>query len=120
MRDADKLGVLELSQQVRELAGRARDKRLSLEEMTNGTFSISNLGRFGIESFTAVINPPEGAILAIGTLREEPVVQGGAVVPGKRMRMTLSCDHRVIDGAVGARFCAALKRLLESPTNMLI
>jgi len=120
VRDADKLGVLELSQQVRELAGRARDKRLSLEEMTNGTFSISSLGMFGIESFTAVINPPEGAILAVGTLREEPVVQGCAVVPGKRMRMTLSCDHRVIDGAVGARFCAALKRLLESPTNMLI
>jgi len=120
VRDADKLGVLAISQQVRELAGRARDKRLSLEEMTHGTFSISNLGMFGIESFTAVINPPEGAILAVGTLREEPVVKDGALAPGKRMRMTLSCDHRVIDGAVGARFCAAVKGLLESPTNMLI
>jgi pyruvate dehydrogenase E2 component (dihydrolipoamide acetyltransferase) len=120
VRDADKLGVLAISQQVRELAGRARDKRLSLEEMTNGTFSISNLGMFGIESFTAVINPPEGAILAVGTLREEPVVKDGALAPGKRMRMTLSCDHRVIDGAVGARFCASVKGLLESPTNMLI
>ncbi|NOY90461.1 MAG: 2-oxo acid dehydrogenase subunit E2 [Deltaproteobacteria bacterium] len=120
VRDADKLGVLAISQQVRELAGRARDKRLSLEEMTNGTFSISNLGMFGIESFTAVINPPEGAILAVGALREEPVVKGDVLAPGKRMRMTLSCDHRVIDGALGARFCAALKRLLESPANMLI
>jgi len=120
VRDADKLGVLRISQTVRELAGRARDKRLSLEEMTNGTFSISNLGMYGIESFTAVINPPEGAILAVGALREEPVVKNGALAPGKRMRMTLSCDHRVIDGAMGARFCAALKGLLESPTNMLI
>ncbi len=120
VRDADKLGVLAISEQVRELAGRARDKRLSLEEMSHGTFSISNLGMFGIESFTAVINPPEGAILAIGTLREEPVVNDGVLAPGKRLRMTLSCDHRVIDGAVGARFCAAVKRLLESPANMLI
>lgn len=120
VRDADRLGLLELSRSVRELAGRAKDKRLSPDEMAGGTFSVSNLGMFGIESFTAVINPPQGAILAVGTLREEPVVKDGALAPGKRMRMTLSCDHRVIDGAVGARFCAALKRLLEAPTNMLI
>ena len=88
--------------------------------MQNGTFSISNLGMFGIEEFAAVINPPEGAILAVGAVREEAVVQGGAIAPGKRMRMTLSCDHRVVDGAVGARFLAALKKLLEAPVTMLV
>jgi pyruvate dehydrogenase E2 component (dihydrolipoamide acetyltransferase) len=75
---------------------------------------------FGIEEFTAVINPPEGAILAVGTIRDEPVVEDGVIVPGKRMRFTMSCDHRVIDGATGARFMAALKTLLEAPSNMLL
>jgi pyruvate dehydrogenase E2 component (dihydrolipoamide acetyltransferase) len=120
VRDADAKGVAEIAREVRELAQRARDKKLKPEEFTGGTFSISNLGMYGIEHFTAVINPPEGAILAVGTIREEPVVRGADVVPGKRMRMTMSCDHRVIDGATGAQFLAVLKRLLETPASMLI
>ncbi len=120
IRDADRKGVMQIAEEVRDLAARARDKKLQLEEMTNGTFSISNLGMFGIEEFTAVINPPEGAILAVGTIRNEPVVEDGAIVPGKRMRFTMSCDHRVIDGATGASFMAALKTLLEAPPNMLL
>ena len=120
IRDADRKGVAQIADEVRELAGRARDKKLQPEEMTNGTFSISNLGMFGIEEFSAVINPPEGAILAVGTIRKEPVVAGDAIVPGRRMRFTMSCDHRVIDGATGAEFLAVLKRLLESPASMLI
>ncbi len=120
IRDADRKGVMQIAEEVRDLAARARDKKLQLEEMTNGTFSISNLGMFGIEEFTAVINPPESAILAVGTIRDEPVVEDGAIVPGKRMRFTMSCDHRVIDGATGASFMAALKTLLEAPPNMLL
>ena len=99
---------------------RAREKKLQPEEMVDGTFSITNLGMFGIEEFAAVINPPEGAILAVGTLRAEPVVQAGVIVPGRRMRFTMSCDHRVIDGATGARFLAAFKRIVENPLTMLL
>ncbi|UCH28953.1 MAG: 2-oxo acid dehydrogenase subunit E2, partial [Myxococcales bacterium] len=120
IRDADKKGVARIAEEVRELAARARDKKLQPEEMTNGTFSISNLGMFGIEEFSAVINPPEAAILAVGTIRHEPVVVDDAVVPGRRMRFTMSCDHRVIDGATGAKFMAALKQTLESPITMLL
>lgn len=120
VRDADRKGVAEIAREVRDLAVRARDKKLQPEEMTNGTFSISNLGMFGIEEFAAVINPPEGAILAVGTIRTEPVVQDGAIVPGRRMRFTMSCDHRVIDGATGARFLAAFKEIIENPLTMLL
>ena len=83
--------------------------------MTNGTFSISNLGMFGIDEFAAVINPPEGAILAVGQVRDEPVVKDDAVVPGRRLAMTLSCDHRVVDGAVGATFLKALRAARRAP-----
>lgn len=120
VRDADRKGIAEIADEVRELAQRARDKKLQPEEMTQGTFSISNLGMFGIEEFSAVINPPEGAILAVGTLRAEPVVREGAIVPGRRMRFTMSCDHRVIDGATGAKFMAAFKRIVENPLTMLL
>jgi pyruvate dehydrogenase E2 component (dihydrolipoamide acetyltransferase) len=120
VRDADRKSVLEISREVRELAGRAKNKKLKPEEMSGGTFSVSNLGMFGIDEFSAVINPPEGAILAVGAVREVPVVRGGAVVAGKTMKMTLSCDHRVVDGALGATFLAALKKLLESPVLMLV
>jgi pyruvate dehydrogenase E2 component (dihydrolipoamide acetyltransferase) len=120
IRDADRKGVAQIAREVRELAARARDKKLQPEQMTNGTFSISNLGMFGIEEFSAVINPPEGAILAVGTIRKEPVVAGDAIVPGRRMRFTMSCDHRVIDGATGAKFMAALKKALEEPAMMLL
>ena len=102
VRGADKKSIVAIAQEVRELAGRAKAKKLRPEEMADGTFSISNLGMFGIDSFSAVINPPEGAILAVGRIRDEPVVWEGAVVPGRGFRMTLSCDHRVVDGAVGA------------------
>lgn len=120
VRDADRKAVLEIAAEVRDLAARAKAKKLRPEEMANGTFSISNLGMYGIDDFAAVINPPEGAILAVGQIRREPVVRGEAVVPGRRVAMTLSCDHRVIDGAVGATFLRALRRLLEHPTQILL
>ena len=120
VRDADQKGVLAIAREVKALAARAKEKKLKPEEMTGGTFSVSNLGMFDVESFSAVINPPEGAILAIGAVRDEPVVKDGAIVPGKRMRVTLSCDHRVIDGALGARWLQALRGLLEHPVTLLV
>jgi pyruvate dehydrogenase E2 component (dihydrolipoamide acetyltransferase) len=120
VRNADQLGVLTIARTVKDLAARAKDKKLKPEEFTNGTFSISNLGMFGIDDFSAVINPPEGAILAVSAVRDEPVVKKGAVVPGKRLALTLSCDHRVIDGAVGAEFLKVLRGLLESPLRMIV
>jgi pyruvate dehydrogenase E2 component (dihydrolipoamide acetyltransferase) len=120
VRDADRKGVLAISSEIRELAARAKAKKLPPEAMSNGTFSISNLGMFGIDAFAAVINPPEGAILAVGQVRREPVVRGEAVVPGRRLAMTLSCDHRVVDGAVGATFLKALRQLCEHPTQLLL
>jgi pyruvate dehydrogenase E2 component (dihydrolipoamide acetyltransferase) len=119
VRDADKKNVAAIAAEVRDLAGRARSKKLRPEEMANGTFSISNLGMYGIDEFSAVINPPEGAILAVGQVRNEPIVKGDQIVPGKKMAMTLSCDHRVVDGAVGATFLKALRSLLEHPTQIL-
>jgi pyruvate dehydrogenase E2 component (dihydrolipoamide acetyltransferase) len=120
IRDADRLGVIAISQAVRDLATRAKAKKLKPEEMSGGTFSISNLGMYGIDEFSAVINPPEGAILAVGAVRDEPVVKHGAVVPGKKMALTMSCDHRVVDGALGAEWLKLLRSLLESPLNMLL
>lgn len=120
VRNADGKSVLEIAAEVRDLAARAKAKKLKPEEMANGTFSISNLGMYGIDAFSAVINPPEGAILAAGQVRREPVVKGESVVPGRRLTLTLSCDHRVVDGAVGATFLKALRGLLERPTQILI
>ena len=120
VRDADRKTVREIGAEVRDLAARAKAKKLKPEEMMNGTFSISNLGMYGIDSFAAVINPPEGAILAVGQVRKEPVIKGDAVVPGHRLACTLSCDHRVVDGAIGATFLRELRRLVEHPTTMLI
>jgi len=120
VRDADKLGVLAISREVKELAEKARTKKLKPEEMMNGTFSVSNLGMYGIEEFGAVINPPEGAILAVGALRDDVGVVNGQVAPVKRMKVTMSCDHRVVDGALGARWLAELKKLLENPMGMLL
>ncbi|HTQ41432.1 MAG TPA: pyruvate dehydrogenase complex dihydrolipoamide acetyltransferase [Polyangiaceae bacterium] len=119
VRNADQKSIVAIAREVRELASRARARKLKPEEMTEGTFSISNLGMFGIDEFAAVINPPEGAILAVGQVRDVPVVEGGAVVAGKRLAMTLSCDHRVVDGAVGAAFLAELRRLIEHPLRVL-
>jgi pyruvate dehydrogenase E2 component (dihydrolipoamide acetyltransferase) len=119
IRNADQKSVVAIASEVRELAAKARAKKLKPEEFQDGTFSISNLGMFGIDSFSAVINPPEGAILAVGQTRDVPVVSNGQVVPGKKLAMTLSCDHRVIDGAVGAAFLAELRALLEHPMRIL-
>jgi len=119
VRNADRKSVAAIAAEVRDLAARARARKLKPEEMTDGTFSISNLGMFGIDEFAAVINPPEGAILAVGQVRDVPVVVDGAVAPGKRLALTLSCDHRVVDGAIGAAFLAELKRLVERPLRVL-
>ncbi len=120
VRDADRLGVIAISQAVKDLAERAKGKKLKPEEMQGGTFSVSNLGMFGIDEFAAVINPPEGAILAVGQVRDEPVVKEGVVVPGKRMALTMSCDHRVVDGALGAEWLKLLRGMLESPIRMVL
>ncbi|HEY2517482.1 MAG TPA: pyruvate dehydrogenase complex dihydrolipoamide acetyltransferase [Polyangiaceae bacterium] len=119
VRNADQKSIVAIAAEVRELAARARAKKLKPEEMQDGTFSISNLGMFGIDEFAAVINPPEGAILAVGQVRDVPVVKDGQVVAGKKLAMTLSCDHRVVDGAVGAAFLAELRALLEHPMRIL-
>ncbi len=120
VRDAHTKGLGRISTEVRELAGRARDKKLQPHEYTGSTFSISNLGMFGIEEFTAVINPPEAGIIAVGAVEERAVVRDGELVVRPRMRVTMSCDHRVIDGAQGARFLATLKSFLEEPAAILI
>jgi len=115
VRNAHAKGVAQISAEVRELAGRARERKLVPEEYTGATFSVSNLGMLGIHEFTAIINPPEAGILAIGAMEETPVVVDGAVVVRPRMRVTMSCDHRVIDGATGARFLQTLRAMLEEP-----
>ena len=120
VRDADAIGVAEISQQVKELAKRARERKLQPEEYTGATFSISNLGMFGIDEFTAIINPPEAAILAIGKAEDKVVVVDGEMVVQSRMRVTMSCDHRVIDGATGAKFLQTLRSYLEEPAMMLV
>lgn len=120
IRNADRKGLRELSTETRELAGKARDKKLQPSDYEGSTFTTSNLGMFGIEEFTAIINPPNACILAIGAIREVPVVKDGAVVPGKKMKVSLSCDHRVVDGAVGAAFLKSLQGFLEDPMTMLL
>jgi pyruvate dehydrogenase E2 component (dihydrolipoamide acetyltransferase) len=119
IRNAHQKGIGQIAQEVRELAGRAREKKLKPEEYTGSTFSISNLGMFGITEFTAVINPPEAAILAVGGIEDKVVVEKGEMVVRPRMRVTLSCDHRVIDGATGAQFLQTLKSYLEEPMMMI-
>jgi pyruvate dehydrogenase E2 component (dihydrolipoamide acetyltransferase) len=112
--------LAQIGEEVRELAGRAREKRLQPEEYTGATFSISNLGMFGIHEFTAVINPPEAGILAVGGVEETAVVVDGNVEVRPRMKITMSCDHRVIDGATGAKFLATLRQMLEEPATILV
>ena len=119
VRDADLKGAAQIGSEVRELAGRAREKKLQPGEYTGATFSISNLGMFGIEEFTAIINPPEAAILAVGKVEDRVVVEDGEAVIAPRMKVTMSCDHRVIDGATGARFLQTLKGMLEEPAMAL-
>jgi pyruvate dehydrogenase E2 component (dihydrolipoamide acetyltransferase) len=120
VRDADQKGLAQIAKETRELAERARTRELEPEEFEGATFTTSNLGMFGVEEFTAIINPPNSAILAIGEIRETPVVEDGEVVPGTRMKVTLSCDHRVVDGAIGAQFLASVRSYLEEPMNLLL
>ncbi len=115
VRNADEKGLSAISTEVRDLAGRARDGKLEAREYQGSTFTISNLGMMGIEHFTAILNPPEACILAVGSMQQEPVVVGGAVVPRWQMRVTLTCDHRAVDGALGAQFLQALRRYVEHP-----
>jgi pyruvate dehydrogenase E2 component (dihydrolipoamide acetyltransferase) len=118
VRDADGKSLGAIAREVQELAERARNRKLRPEEMTGGTFTISNLGMFGVDEFQAIINPPEAAILAIGAVKEQPVVKDGTLAVGKRMRVTLSGDHRAIDGATGARFLQEVIRILEHPMTL--
>jgi pyruvate dehydrogenase E2 component (dihydrolipoamide acetyltransferase) len=119
VRGAESKSVGQIAREVRELAERARSRRLKPEEYTGATFSVSNLGMFGIDEFTAVINPPEAAILAVGAMTPKPVVRDGQVVVRQLMRVTMSCDHRVVDGATGAKFLQTFKKILENPLYLL-
>ncbi|MCF7821396.1 MAG: pyruvate dehydrogenase complex dihydrolipoamide acetyltransferase [Mariprofundaceae bacterium] len=120
IRFAEQKGIVDISNEVKELAVRARAGELKPEEYSGGTFSISNLGMYGVKQFSAIVNPPEGAILAVGGSEERPVVKNGELAIARMMTLTLSCDHRVVDGAVGAEFLAALKKHLETPASVLI
>jgi pyruvate dehydrogenase E2 component (dihydrolipoyllysine-residue acetyltransferase) len=120
IRNADLKSLRQIGAESRELAGRARSRRLKPEEYTGSTFSLSNLGMFDIEHFTAVINPPEAGIIAIGSITPQAVPDGDRIVSRRRMRVTMSCDHRVIDGATGATFLRTLKQMLENPLAMLL
>jgi pyruvate dehydrogenase E2 component (dihydrolipoamide acetyltransferase) len=119
VRNADMKTLAEIGAEAKELAGRARNRRLKPEEYTGATFSVSNLGMFDIDDFTAVINPPEAGIVAVGSIVKKAVPDGDTVAVRKRMRVTMSCDHRVIDGATGAAFLKTLKQMLENPLAML-
>ena len=121
VKNADGKSLLEISYEVKDLAARARSKKLKPEEYQGGTFTVSNLGSYGIDRFDAIVNPPQSAILSVGGVMKKPVVNAaGEVVAGERMDLGLSCDHRVVDGALGAQFLAELKRLLESPLLLLL
>jgi len=120
IRRAQTMTLRQISESVKDLAGRARSKKLKPEEYQGGTITVSNLGAYGIERFAAIINPPQAAILAVGAIVKKPVVNdAGEIVVGERMSISMSCDHRVIDGAVGAEFLTSLRRLLENPALML-
>ena len=120
VRDADAKGIGSIAAEIKDLADRARKRALKVHEIQGSTFSVSNLGMFGIERFTAIINPPEAGILAVGAARDVAVVDSGKVVPGKRMTVSMSCDHRVIDGALGARWLAAFVDLIEHPESLAL
>jgi len=120
LRDCDRKSLTQIAVEARDLVERARARRLRVQEISGATFSVSNLGMFDVDEFSAIINPPEGAILAVGAVVQKPVVEGDRLGIGRRMRVTLSCDHRVMDGAMGARFLQDLKRLLEEPLRLHI
>lgn len=118
--NTDQKGLQQIASEGRELIEKARDRKLQPEEMEGSTFTISNLGMFGIEEFTAIINPPNACILAVGAIKEVPVVEDGEVVPGKRMKVTLSSDHRIVDGVSAAKFLNTLKSMLENPLSIVL
>jgi pyruvate dehydrogenase E2 component (dihydrolipoamide acetyltransferase) len=120
IRNADQIGLRQVSSLTKQLAEKARGKGLSVEEMSDSTFTISNLGMYGVDHFTAIINPPNTAILAVGGAIERPVVKDGKIVPGLVMSMTMSSDHRVIDGAMAAQYLSTVKGLLEKPATLLV
>ena len=120
LRDCHAKSLSQIAVEARDLAERTRARKLRAQELSGATFSISNLGMFDVAEFSAIINPPEGAILAVGSVRRVPVVEGESVVVGRRMMLTISCDHRVMDGAMGARFLQDVKRLLEEPLRLLV
>jgi pyruvate dehydrogenase E2 component (dihydrolipoamide acetyltransferase) len=115
---ADHKSFSDISSEVKAFAQKAKDKKIQPADMEGNTFSISNLGMFGIDEFTAIINPPDACILAVGGISQVPVVKDGAIVPGNIMKVTLSCDHRVVDGAMGAAFLNTFKLMLENPVLM--
>jgi pyruvate dehydrogenase E2 component (dihydrolipoamide acetyltransferase) len=119
IKNADRKTLSQINGEVKMLAGKAKDKKLQPDEMQGNTFTISNLGMFGIEEFTAIINPPDACILAVGGIIQKPVVKNGQIVVGNTMKVTLSCDHRVVDGASGAHFLQTLKSILEEPLLLL-
>lgn len=120
IRFADSKSLSQISAETKTFAQKAKDKKLQPSDWEGNTFTISNLGMFGIEEFTAIINPPDACILAVGGIKDTPVVKNGQVVPGKVMKVTLSCDHRVVDGATGAAFLQTLKAMLENPVTILV
>ncbi len=120
LRSADQMGLRQISAQTKSLSEKARGKGLAPNEMSDSTFTISNLGMFGVAHFTAIINPPNAAILAVGAAIEKPVVRDGKVVPGHVMSMTMSSDHRIVDGAMAAQYLATVKGLLEKPATLLV
>jgi pyruvate dehydrogenase E2 component (dihydrolipoamide acetyltransferase) len=120
LRDADVKPLGRIAAEARDLAERSRTGKLRAQEVSGATFSVSNLGMFDVEEFSAIINPPEGAILAVGSVLEKPVAEDGQVTVRRRLKLTLSCDHRVMDGAMGARFLQDVKRLLEEPLRLLV
>ena len=120
IRFADNKSLSHISSEVKELAAKAHNKQLQPSDWEGNTFTISNLGMFGIEEFTAIINPPDACILAVGGIKQTAVVKDGQLVPGNVMKVTMSCDHRVVDGALGAAFLQTLKGLLENPVRILV
>jgi pyruvate dehydrogenase E2 component (dihydrolipoamide acetyltransferase) len=120
IKEAESKSLLAISRAVKDFAARAKDKKLRPDEFDGGTITVSNLGAWGIESFDAIVNPPQASILSVGAVIEKPVVKNGQIVPGQRMNLGLSCDHRVVDGAVGAQFLNEVKKLIEQPALMLL
>lgn len=120
VKQAQTKSLLQISKEVKDMAKRARDKKLRPDEFDGGTVTVSNLGAYGVESFDAIVNPPQAAIISIGGIFDKPVVKNGAIVPGKIMNLGLSCDHRVVDGAVAAQYLAEIKKLIENPALMLV